>query len=409
MILYNSSPMKVLGIITEYNPLHKGHLYHIEASKNATQSDVVVAVMSGHFVQRGEPAICNKWVRAEWALKSGVDLVIELPTVYATASAEAFSYGAVALLEALGSVDTLCFGSESGDISTLLEQAQWQAQNAETLKDQAIASPSLSFSQHRDALSGQTLNTSNDILGVSYLLALQKLNAKIEPATIQRIQNQYKDQSIQSEIASATAIRRALISDHYGHKELNDTALSVRETLAPATAAYFETHDPFEYDVHRLDLVLLGALRRATLEELDAIHDVPAGLSYRLKRAAAECETMADLVAKVQTKHLTRGRIQRILIKHLLNIQQADLLPDCQTSPEYIRVLGFTEKGKQVLRQCQPTLPLITNLGKSGILEGPEASGQMAIDVRATALYALLSRDSSLKATDDFKRPPLRV
>ncbi len=212
--------MKVAGLIVEYNPFHNGHLYHLEQSKKLTGADCIVCIMSGNFIQRGEPALVNKWARAKMALLSGADLVIELPLVYAMSSAEFFAYGAVSILNSLNIVDYLCFGSESGSIDELDNIADilvWEPQAyKELLKNhinKGISFPSARQKALADYLnigsaSLNILSESNNILAVEYLKALKRTESQITPVTIKRINNTYNTCDLTGNISSATAIRR---------------------------------------------------------------------------------------------------------------------------------------------------------------------------------------------------------
>ena len=215
--------MRIVGLIAEYNPFHNGHKYHIEKAKELANADYAVVVMSGNFVQRGAPAIIPKHLRAESALKSGADLVIELPVCYATGTAEQFAYGAVSLLDKLGCVDAICFGSECGDIDSLKNVAQLLCNESDEYKDalQTCLRFGMSFPLARqNALDklypncnyGQLLSEPNNILGIEYLKALYRLGSNIEPMTIRREVSHYHDTELQEQFSSASALR-GTISD----------------------------------------------------------------------------------------------------------------------------------------------------------------------------------------------------
>ena len=222
---------RVLGLITEYNPFHNGHLYHLEKSKELCSADYVVCVMSGNFIQRGEPAIVNKWARAEMAVLAGADLVLELPVVYAMASAEFFAYAAIKTLDSIGITDCICFGSESGEIETLDKIAEILCKEPPLfrtlLKEHLAEGKSFPVSRQSAlikymACSGQIetagdigfiLEQSNNILGIEYLKALKKLGSKIKPYTIKRIDNEYGAQNLTGRISSATSIRKQFESN----------------------------------------------------------------------------------------------------------------------------------------------------------------------------------------------------
>ncbi len=411
MSLENSQ--KILGIVTEYNPFHNGHAYHIEASKSLAGADFVVAVMSPHFTQRGEPAIADPHTRAKWAIGSGVDLVIALPTLFSTASAGYFSYGAVSILNALGIVDSLCFGSESGDIEhlksiqkqMLLAQSEFQMAQRED--------PSLSFQNHRDKFikiqnESTDLSGSNDILGLGYMDALHRLNSTIVPLTIQRVQADYKATSLTGSISSATAIRSA-IGNSKDFDPLGDLN-SLSETVPSHVA-----RDLFskEGTVLMPDLSLwqewvLFELRRSTVSQLSSIHDMAEGLPQRMKSKAIEHEEYHNFENALKTKIYTTGRLKRVMAKLLLGITKQDLKNDFLTQPEYIRILAFNEKGRQLLSEMDSSLPVITN-AKHFRPATPSANRQWEIDCTASDLYHLLLKGNVRRGGHMFRQTPLYI
>jgi predicted nucleotidyltransferase len=241
--------MKVLGIVAEYNPFHNGHLYHIQKSKEATGCDYVVCVMSGNFIQRGEPALLNKWARAEMALINGVDLVIELPVYYSLASAEFFAFGSVKLLDSLGIIDCLCFGSESGTIKELDMFADVFINEPESYKMFLSKNLKLgySFPKSRSIALSEFLSTSgindqkldelsksNNILGIEYIKALKRISSAIKPYTIERIGTGYRSEKALGKIASATAAVLASMDASVIFQTLPTTRL--QRTAATATS-----------------------------------------------------------------------------------------------------------------------------------------------------------------------------
>jgi predicted nucleotidyltransferase len=217
--------MKTIGIVAEYNPFHNGHLYQLQASRGQTGADCAVVVMSGNYTQRGEPAIVDKWARAEMALHSGADLVIELPVAYAMGSAEYFAYGAVKLLDSLNAVNMICFGSEAGSIEKLSAAAAILADEPESYKSylKDYLSKGLSFPAARQkAISSYCKNTygkddlssllksPNNILGIEYLKALRRLKSNIVPMTIERVGNEYNQAELTGKMSSATSIRKTI-------------------------------------------------------------------------------------------------------------------------------------------------------------------------------------------------------
>lgn len=408
MVLINTQ--NILGIVTEYNPFHNGHLYHLQASKEKTSADYVVAVMSGHFTQRGEPAIADPWTRAEWAIRSGVDLVLELPTLYATSSAAYFAHGSIAILNAIGSIDSLCFGSETGNIDVLINLQQQLKSLEPQLIEKTRSSADQSFSIHRNeqltrqGLHTDTLTTSNDILGLAYLDALKRLESPIKPQTIKRIIAGYHDDSINNSIASATAIRKALATS------ASSDLSKIAHTLPVATLDGFHrmAGDDIGPNLALWQEWSLFYLRHTPTSQLQQVHDMASGLEQRMKQAALTSSNYAEFESKIKTKIYTNGRLNRVLTKMLLGITKQDLLNDCQTNPEYIRVLGFNERGRAILNQAKPSLPLITN-GKQFYPATEAAARQWSIDCLAADLYALLKPSGSRRGNVNFSRPPVYI
>lgn len=406
MFLINQN--NILGIVTEYNPFHNGHLYHLETSKQHTQSHGVVAIMSGHFTQRGEPAIADPWTRASWALQCGVDLVIELPTVFATSSAPYFAHGAISVLNALNCIDSICFGSESGDINQLISLQNLLNTGADELNSQIKNNASRSFSVQRSehlASKGQSdsaLSKANDILGLAYLDALNRTNSEILPTTIHRLIAGYHDESITNNIASATAIRKVLQND--------GSAKTLSHTLPKCTFDYFNNLSVNEIGPNNSlwQEWCLFYLRQTSLEQLSQVHDMADGLAQRMKQAATESNSYATFEERLKTKIFTNGRLKRVMAKMLLGISKQDLQNDCLTPPTYIRILGFNETGRQILNQASPTLPIITN-GKHFRPDTPLAKRQWEIDCLAADLYALLSNTAERKGGINFRKPPVYI
>ena len=315
--------MKTAGIIVEYNPFHNGHKYHIEKTREITQCDVLVAVMSGHFVQRGEPALVDKWQRTEAALKNGVDLVIELPYLWCTQSAQQFADGAVTLLN-LAQVETLVFGSESNNLEELQEIADLSTK-ADYLKE--ILATGAGFPKAY-GLWTQSMEP-NDILAVAYLKALK--NTNIKPMTIQRTTHYHDDEL--SNICSATAIRKAA---------LNQQDISNSTPMA--------LHEPF-VTLKQFYPYLRMLLQSLSSEYLNSLFLFSEGIENHLRENAAQCDTFEEFMSNSITKRYTRARIQRTLcqlINQVTKKEVKDLSP--LTS---IRVLGFNSTGQKWLKHLR--------------------------------------------------------
>ncbi len=354
--------MKVVGLITEYNPFHNGHNYHIEKAREITGADAVVVAMSGNFVQRGTPAVIDKYTRTQMALNMGADMVFELPVSFACASAEYFAYGAVSLLNQLGFVDYLCFGSEAGDISILKPIADILSDEPEgykSLLNQYLKAgnsfPSARAKALKDYSSSKDLElllmSSNNILGIEYLKSLNQLQSKIIPFTIRREGADYSDNTLAKDgaFSSATAIRHIL------NTEIDFTTLKASvppEIYTILEAAYHKSCPVSENDFSDM---LYYKLKTTSLEQLSSYGDVSADLAFRIKNLLSSYESYEQFAALLKTKQMTLTRINRCLLHILLE------LPDVQKELSFIRLLGFRKSASHLLKQVPETcVPIIT-------------------------------------------------
>ncbi|GEL75984.1 nucleotidyltransferase [Tenuibacillus multivorans] len=362
--------MKACGLIVEYNPFHNGHVYHLQQSQEHTQADVMVAVMSSSFLQRGEPAIMDKFHRARAALRSGVDIVLELPYVYAVQFADLFARGAVLTLSGLG-VDDVCFGSEAGKIDPFIKGYQHYKQHQQTFQPQLQQSlkDGLSFPQaSKKAYESIGLTTGevdlsqpNNILGFSYVKAVEEINSHMKPRTIQRTKSGYHDEQIEHEIASATSIRREILSD----RSITSNAL---KALPSATIEQLEAYQRksvlwHDWEAYFPFLQLLVETR--SIEEIRSIHGVIEGLEYRLKQTVHEAETFEHWMQLLKTKRYTWTRLQRVFVHLLTNTTGEDIeyYKNLKEAP-YLRILGMTNKGREYIQQQkkQIDIPLVSNI-----------------------------------------------
>lgn len=400
--------MKILGIVTEYNPFHNGHKYHIEKSKELTGADAVVAVMSGNFMQRGEPAMFDKWSRASAAVKSGVDLVIELPTVFALNSAEYFGYGACYILNHLGIIDNLVFGSEDGNIDSVKAISHLLMNSKEDVA-KVVAnhmSDGHSFPKAREMAiielsnghSNLNLTKPNNILGIEYFKALLHMDSKINVDTVKRISADYNDTALKAEISSATAIRNHIISDG-----IIDELIA---NVPPATFDLIKNANQY-VTVEDLSTMVISLLRRSTSEEISLIHDVSEGLENKIIYESNNTQSLSELIEKLKSKRYTRTRIQRILFKILLNIKDDYIGKSFEISPKYVRILAFNDKGREVIKLAKKTseLPIITNLDR---LENypKDIRDMLEFDIRSTNIYSMIS---DIEPNSDFKNRPIYV
>ncbi|MDQ2085007.1 nucleotidyltransferase [Herbivorax sp. ANBcel31] len=412
--------MKVLGVIVEYNPFHNGHLYHIEQAKKITGAEYVICIMSGNFIQRGEPAIINKWARAKTALLNGVDLVIELPVTYALSSAEYFAHGAVKILNDIGIVDYLCFGSESGETKTLDIIANILYNEPDLYKSilKKELKKGLSYPASREnALAkylyakkdlnlsiDKLLSQSNNILGIEYLKALKRLNSNITPVTIKRINNSYNTEDITGSISSATAIRKHLL------KSMNCSVQNVLDMVLPKTSYNIVNEEitagrgPISpscfYDI------ISALIRKSTSVQLKEIMYVSEGLENRIKSATNTTGTYNDLLEKICTKRYTVTRIQRILMNIMLGITSKDItIFNSYNGPQYARVLGFNQRGKYLMSLIKKnsSIPMILKTANFINSCNPLLRKMLELESISTDIYVLGYKNSAYrKASQEF-------
>ncbi|OPX42630.1 hypothetical protein CLHUN_34510 [Ruminiclostridium hungatei] len=410
--------MKVLGIVVEYNPFHNGHIYHMEKSREITGCDAVVCVMSGNFIQRGEPAFLNKTARAEIALNCGADLVLELPHPYAMASAESFAFGAVKLLEATGITDSLCFGSEHGDISALQYIAGILAEEPEEYKKELKKQLSLGLAypvcrqkalynfleteNKKDNMSAlsQLLETSNNILGIEYLKALKRLDSSIRPYTIARVSNSYNSSELTGPVSSATAIRNSIQSG------LSEEAAV---TVPPYSRAVIEREFAAgrgPNGLKQFENIILSLLRWMKPAQLRELPDVSEGLEYRLKNAGELSGTIEELIKNICTRRYAQTRIQRILFSMLTGLTRRDTELFMEYGgPQYARILGFNHTGRTLLSKMKKnsSLPIITKTADFKTSCNSLLVRMLELEAQATDMYVLGYKNPAFrKAGQEF-------
>ncbi|MFK3959408.1 nucleotidyltransferase [Pseudalkalibacillus hwajinpoensis] len=382
--------MTSAGVIVEYNPFHNGHLHHLNETKKAANADVIVAVMSGSFLQRGEPALVDKWTRTQMALKNGIDLVVELPYVYATQKAEIFAKGAISILNSLG-VDYVCFGSESGDIEEFQETASFIEMHEKDYNErikyymgQGNSYPkasSLAFESLEGHAHVLDLSKPNNILGYHYVKAIQAQNALIEPLTILRTKAGYHDQDfVDKRIASATGIRRELFKG----SSLDQIQAYVPEPTYFELTNYQQTYDSFQ-GWHKLYHLLRYKLLTSSNVDLSSIYEAEEGLENRLATMAKQAQTFQSFMELVKTKRYTWTRIQRLALHILTQTSKNDMLPALENKDApYVRILGMTKAGRSFLNERKNSLPvpLVSNINQ---FDHPF----LAVERRASQVYAL--------------------
>lgn len=342
--------MNVIGIICEYNPFHNGHIYHLKKVKELFPDSLIILVMSGNFTQRGIPSIMDKWDKTEIALEYGIDLVIELPFVFATQSADIFAHGAISILKEM-KAEYLIFGSESNNIEKLtklakisLEETNYQEQIRYYLQEGNNYPTALNKALQN--LKGEEICTPNDLLGLSYIKEILKQNASITPISIQRT-NDYHSINLDS-IASATSIRNAILQN----KNIRDyVPMEVIKKLAQNR--YFQ-NDYFPFLKYKI----------ITTEDLSIFQTVDEGIERRIKKCILKADSWEQLVQLIKTKRYTYNKINRMLIHILCGFtkEQAKRWQEI----EYIRVLGFSQCGQVYLNQIKKVieLPIITTFSK---------------------------------------------
>ena len=391
--------MNINGIIAEYNPFHNGHYYHLETSRDLTGADYTVVIMSGNFAQRGAPALLNKYVRAEIALNCGADLVIELPSFYACGSAEYFARGAVSLLDQLGCVTSLCFGSELGELTPLLQVAQLLAEEPSSYRTalSTALSNGSSFPAARSAAlreclgqaaSDTILSLPNNILALEYLKALLLRSSSIVPFTIARSGAGYHENVLetksQNALSSATAIRKHL---HTGG------SVAELQNQMPAEAFTILSdhlrHTPAMTADHFSALLQYKLLLHTRTGYADFL-DVSSDLSDKILKSLDQYTGFDSFCNLLKSKDLTYTRISRSLLHILLDITTAEVNQRCAVNlTPYARVLGLNQKAAPLLRaiKSHSSIPMITKLADAGNLLAPEDYSMLQRDIQISHIY----------------------
>lgn len=414
--------MKIAAVIAEYNPFHKGHSYQLHTLRNELDADRILVVMSGDFVQRGEPAIVDKYVRCRMALENGADMVLELPVYFALGSAEYFAQGAVSLLDKLGIVDTLYFGSECGDIEALkacarpllAEPAAYKAQLKQYLK-QGYSFPSARSMAFCSLFSGNAasetadyekiLAAPNNNLGIAYIKALLQRNSAITPRTLRRRDSGYASLSLTGgSFASANAVRSALL-------EKPDSIDSLKEFLPESVWRFFKNSrgllsaDDFSQLLH----YKLLAERRKGKDCFASFYDVSRQLSNTLYHRLPDYNGFADYALACKSKNLTYTRISRCLMHILLDMTQetACALKEHDYCP-YARVLGFREGGRDIFRlmKTNSAVPIITRPASARKQLNSLAQETFLADRNASDIYqSVLSHKTTRVSYSDKPHP----
>ena len=376
--------MQAVGMVVEYNPFHNGHRYFLRQAKEQTGADVAVAVMSGNFTQRSEPTIVDKWTRAQAALESGVDLVVELPVFYAAQPAHRFAAGALAILNAL-QIHQVAFGAEhpEWDFAALVA-AERHFNQAEF--DQYNATYATQFNQQLRAQTGIELRDPNDILAFAYTKAVLAKDYPIQLTAVQRRGSGYHDQQIHGQIASASAIRQAVTTG-------NDFTATVPPVMAEALARV--TAVP---DWTSLYPILRNQLIQAPLDYLAQTYQMAEGLEHRMKEVAQRSLRFDEFIHGVKTKRYTYAHLLRMCLYTTLQLTEDEVA--ARADHPYIHILGFTARGREYLHQVkkQVPIPLFTKVSQG------MRDGFYNLDYRAGKLY-----QNFTTVEQDLKYPPIMI
>lgn len=415
--------MKTVGIIAEYNPFHNGHAYHIEEAKKVTGADCAVIIMSGNFVQRGAPAILDKYTRTKMALLSGADLVIELPTLFATSSAEFFALGSVLTLEKLHNIDFLCFGSEEGKLEPFLEASSFLLEESSSFKANLslFLKQGNSFPKARakalnleqfDAFSCQNNNKlnlflaqPNNILGIEYLKTLKKYHSTISPITIQRKNVHYHDKDLHHFFSSASAIREAIYENR-----LEESISSVPKACHSLLLEQYGKSFPVSLDDFSSHFYFL--LQRET-SSLSSFLDMKEELSNRILKLKNPSLSITEFISVLKNKAFTYTAIQRGILHYLLNIKK-EFMEEVKLDEivYYARILGMNEKGAAFLREAKKTseIPFIQRPARAYKMLSPLGREVFDIDLRASELYEFIQYEKfGVKPQSEYLRGVVRM
>ncbi|WP_328225372.1 MULTISPECIES: nucleotidyltransferase [Sutcliffiella] len=400
--------MEALGVIVEYNPFHNGHLYHLQQSKNLTNPDVVIAVMSGQFLQRGEPALVSKWERTKMALLNGIDIVVELPYAFATQKAEVFATGAVSILSELR-VDSFCFGSEQGNIEDFNRTVQLMGEKSDPYHSSVQKyikegnsypkASSLAFSETFQNENVIDLTQPNNILGFHYVKAVLELGSPIQPFTIGRTTAGYHDEQLYpSNIASATAIRKHLFETNREIQHVQDYVPAPTFSVLQQIKSFHRWEDYYS--------LLKYKILCSTPEQLRTFYEVEEGIEYRLQECMKKSKTFQEFMTMLKTKRYTWTRLQR-MCTHILTNTTKDEMKRVTEKKEYsyVRLLGMSKAGQHYLREIKKdiTIPIISNVASF-------SDDGLALDKKATIAYSipLSEPERSAFIHKEFSQPPIR-
>ena len=377
--------MKIIGLIAEYNPFHLGHQYQIKKIKEMFPNSIIIAIISTYFTQRGDISIINKWDKTKICLEEGIDLVIELPTLYATQSADIFAYGALSILNKF-KIDTLVFGSESNDINNLVKLANIQLKNndynllVKQYLDTGINYPTAMSKALKD-ITNITIDKPNDLLALSYIKQIIQNNYQITPISIKRT-NDYHDKKIKNNIINATLIRELLLKNE-------DISPYIPKTTNKYLYKNLSLNNAYPFLLYNII---------CNQNNLSNYLDIDEGIEGRIIKNINKSNTWNELVMNIKTKRYTYNKINRMLIHILLHIKKENNIKDI-----YLRVLGFNQHGRNYLNQIKKDLDmeLITSYK-------PNKSRVLDLEYECTKIYSLIINDSSL-IEKEYKNKPIII
>jgi len=375
--------MKKIGIICEYNPFHNGHLYHIEKVKELYPDCLLILILSSCFTQRGNISILTKEEKTEIALKHGINLVIELPFIFSTQSADIFAKGAIALLKEIG-CDTLVFGSECNDIDKLKKIANIQLNNSlyddlvKSYLDDGVNYPTAMSNAIKD-ISDLDIETPNDLLGLSYVKEIIRQNTNINPITIKRT-NDFHDEELDKKIVSATAIRKGI-----------DDGIDIKNNVPSLVYKYLKIKKNFDY-FNFLKYKILNENKNISIYQT-----VDEGIENRIINYIDKVDSLDKLIDKIKTKRYTYNKISRMLIHILVSLTKEE---GNEQDIKYIRVLGFDDLGQSYLNSIKKdiTIPIITNIKKKD-------EELLSIAIRTEKIYSLITNGD----LNSYKNPPIYI
>ena len=407
--------MKTVGLITEYNPFHNGHLYHLEKSKEASGADFCIVLMSGSFVQRGAPAIYDKYVRTAMALNAGADLVFEMPVSFSTASAREFAAYGVSLLSALGVVDTISFGSECGNLSELQKIAKILTEEpkeyAEALRQ--YVKEGMTFPEARnqallgyiDPESKDILKSPNNILGIEYCRAAFQSDSSVALHTISRKGNGYHDISTDNSLSSATAIRRMIES---GNSSNRNREASDLQRLVPAFVFEHINKDTPLYINDFSALLNYRIQMELNFLPMEKISDMTPELAARIRKTALSPDTFENRISELKSRQVTYTRVSRALLHLLLNICDEDISRfKAEGYASYARILGFRKSAAPLLSfiKANSSVPLISKLADASGYLSDTGKLMLEQEIRSSHLYSTVKKEKGCAFKNEYTQP----